>query len=92
MMDRSAHPWTHGHRDRDPYCQRAPAHRRGGDRPWPGEGIERSALTASPPPSWHLTMGQSPEVAKEFAKYWDMLHRGGLIEYRIKELCRIQIA
>ena len=56
------------------------------------EVIERSALTASPPPSWHLTMGQSPEVAKEFAKYWDMLHRGGLIEYRIKELCRIQIA
>lgn len=56
------------------------------------EVIERSALTASPPPSWHLTMGQSPEVAKEFAKYWDMLHRGGLIEHRIKELCRIQIA
>lgn len=54
--------------------------------------IERAAVTKSPPPSWYRTMGQNAEVATEFARYWDMLHRGGLVEHRIKELCRIQIA
>jgi alkylhydroperoxidase family enzyme len=54
--------------------------------------IARAASTKSPPPSWYRTMGNNPDVAKEFAKYWDMLHRGGLVPHRIKELCRIQIA
>ncbi len=54
--------------------------------------IERAAVTKSPPPSWYRTMGQNADVAKEFARYWDMLHRGGLVEHRIKELCRIQVA
>ena len=37
-------------------------------------------------------MGHNPEVAKAFAGYWDMLHRGGLVPHEIKELARIQIA
>ena len=54
--------------------------------------IDRASITKSPPPSWYRTMGNNPEVAKEFARYWDMLHRGGSVPHRIKELCRIQIA
>lgn len=54
--------------------------------------IERAKVTKSPPPSWYRTMGQNPEVAKEFARYWDMLHRGGTVPHEIKELARIQIA
>ena len=56
------------------------------------EVIERAKVTKSPPPAWYRTMGQNPEVAKEFAKYWDMLHRGGTVPHEIKELARIQIA
>lgn len=56
------------------------------------EVIERAGVTKSPPPSWYRTMAHNPEVAKEFARYWDMLHRGGEVQHRIKELCRIQIA
>jgi alkylhydroperoxidase family enzyme len=56
------------------------------------EVIERSKVTKSPPPAWYRTMGQNPEVAKEFARYWDMLHRGGTVPHEIKELARIQIA
>jgi len=37
-------------------------------------------------------MGNNPEVAKAFAGYWDMLHRGGTVPHDIKELARIQIA
>lgn len=64
------------------------------DAPDPGlrEVIERSKVTKSPPPAWYRTMGQNPEVAKEFARYWDMLHRGGAVPHEIKELARIQIA
>jgi alkylhydroperoxidase family enzyme len=54
--------------------------------------IERSKVTKSPPPAWYRTMGQNPEVAVEFARYWDMLHRGGTVPHEIKELARIQIA
>ncbi len=54
--------------------------------------IERAKVTKSPPPAWYRTMGQNPEVAKAFAGYWDMLHRGGTVPHAIKELARIQIA
>jgi len=56
------------------------------------EVIERAKVTKSPPPAWYRTMGQNPEVAKAFAGYWDMLHRGGKVPHEIKELARIQIA
>ena len=46
--------------------------------------IERAKVTKSPPPAWYRTMGQNPEVAKEFATYWDMLHRGGTVAHEIK--------
>ena len=54
--------------------------------------IERAKVTKSPPPAWYRTMGQNAEVAKAFAGYWDMLHRGGTVPHEIKELARIQIA
>src|SRR5665213_1920444 len=56
------------------------------------ELIVQAAKTESPPPSWYRTMAHNPEVAKEFSTYWNMLHRGGLVSHRIKELCRVQIA
>jgi len=54
--------------------------------------INRAASTKSPPQAWYRTMGQNPEVAKAFAAYWDLLHRGGTVPHEIKELARIQIA
>src|ERR1700686_3551782 len=54
--------------------------------------IEGAAVTKSPPQAWYRTMGNNPEVAKAFANYWDLLHRGGSGPHEIKELARIQIA
>jgi alkylhydroperoxidase family enzyme len=54
--------------------------------------IDGAATTKSPPQSWYRTMGNNPEVAVAFAGYWDLLHRGGLVEHEIKELARLQIA
>lgn len=54
--------------------------------------IESAAVTKSPPQTWYRTMGQNPEVAVAFAAYWDLLHRGGIVEHEIKELARLQIA
>ncbi len=56
------------------------------------EVIARAAVTKSPPPAWYRTMGHNPEVAKAFAEYWELLHRGGTVPHQIKELARIQIA
>jgi alkylhydroperoxidase family enzyme len=54
--------------------------------------VDGAKVTKSPPPAWYRTMGHNPEVAKAFAGYWDMLHRGGTVAHEIKELARIQIA
>lgn len=56
------------------------------------EVLDRAAVTKSPPQAWYRTMGHNPEVAKAFADYWELLHRGGLVPHEIKELARIQIA
>jgi alkylhydroperoxidase family enzyme len=56
------------------------------------EIVEKAEATKSPPPSWYRTMGNNPEVATGFARYWEILHRGGSVPHEIKELCRIQIA
>jgi alkylhydroperoxidase family enzyme len=56
------------------------------------EILDRAEHTKSPPTAWYLTIGQSPEVARSFADYWEILHRGGTVPHEIKELCRIQIA
>ncbi len=54
--------------------------------------IEGAATTKSPPQAWYRTMAHNPEVAKAFASYWDLLHRGGSVPHEIKELARVQIA
>ena len=54
--------------------------------------IDRAATTKSPPQAWYRTMAHNPEVAKAFAAYWELLHRGGTVPHEIKELARIQIA
>jgi alkylhydroperoxidase family enzyme len=54
--------------------------------------IARAATTKSPPQAWYRTMGHNAEVARAFAAYWELLHRGGLVPHKIKELARIQIA
>ncbi len=54
--------------------------------------LERAETTKSPPPQWYRTMGHNPEVATAFARYWDLLHRGGTVPHEIKELARLQIA
>lgn len=54
--------------------------------------LQHAEKTKSPPVSWYLTMGHSPEVAGAFADYWEVTHRGGQVPHEIKELARIQIA
>ena len=56
------------------------------------EILDKAEVTKSPPVAWYLTMGNNPEVAVAFARYWEPLHRGGTVPHEIKELCRIQIA
>lgn len=54
--------------------------------------IQGATTTKAPPASWYRTMGHNPAVAVQFARYWELLHRGGQVEHRVKELCRLQIA
>jgi alkylhydroperoxidase family enzyme len=56
------------------------------------EVVENAERSKAPPAAWYLTMGNNPEVAAAFARYWETVFRSGTVEHEIKEICRIQIA
>lgn len=54
--------------------------------------LERAARLSTPKPAWYLTLAHNPEIAKAYAAFWDVTHRGGRVEHTTKELMRIAIA
>ena len=54
--------------------------------------LDRAERLSTPKPAWYLTLGHNPEMAKAYAAFWDITHRGGRVEHMIKELMRITIA
>lgn len=54
--------------------------------------LDRAELLSTPTPAWYLTLAHNEEMAKAYAAYWDVTHRGGRVEHTIKELMRITIA
>jgi len=54
--------------------------------------LENAARLSTPKPAWYLTLAHNPEMAKGYAAYWDLTHRGGQVDHKIKELMRIAIA
>lgn len=54
--------------------------------------LEQAERLSTPKPAWYLTLAHNPEMAKAYAAYWDITHRGGRVEHTIKELMRIAIA
>lgn len=54
--------------------------------------LDRAERLSTPKPAWYLTLGHNPEIAKAYAAFWDITHRGGRVEHTIKELMRITIA
>jgi AhpD family alkylhydroperoxidase len=62
------------------------------DDPRLKEVLERSEQLSTPKPAWFLTLGHSPEMAVGYFDYWDLTHRGGKVDHRIKELMRIAVS
>lgn len=54
--------------------------------------LERAERLSTPKPAWYLTLAHDPEMAKGYAAYWDLTHRGGRVEHTTKELMRIAIS
>jgi len=54
--------------------------------------LERAEKLSTPKPEWYLTLGHAPQMAVEYARFWDLTHRGGRVEHTTKELMRIAIA
>ncbi|MFT3866433.1 MAG: carboxymuconolactone decarboxylase family protein [Solirubrobacterales bacterium] len=54
--------------------------------------LERAERLSTPKPAWYLTLGHDPEMAVGYARFWDLTHRGGQVDHRIKELMRIAIS
>lgn len=56
------------------------------------EILDNAEKLSTPKPAWYLTLAHNPEMAKAYAAYWDLTHRGGKVDHKIKELMRIAIA
>lgn len=54
--------------------------------------LDRAERLSTPGPAWYLTLAHDPEMAKGYAAFWDLTHRGGRVEHTTKELMRIAIA
>lgn len=54
--------------------------------------LERAERLSTPKPQWYLTLGHNPEMAVGYADFWELTHRGGQVDHRIKELMRIAIS
>jgi AhpD family alkylhydroperoxidase len=54
--------------------------------------LDRAEWLSTPRPAWYQTLAHAPDMAVEYAIYWDLTHRGGRVEHTTKELMRIAIS
>lgn len=56
------------------------------------EVLAQAEKYSTPKPEWYLILAHNPEIAKAYAEFWNITHRGGIVDHNIKELMRIAIA
>src|SRR5579875_1596606 len=49
--------------------------------------LERAEKLSTPKPEWYLTLGHAPQMAVEYARFWDLTHRGGRVGILRKNSC-----
>lgn len=54
--------------------------------------LERAMLHSTPRPEIQAIRARQPEVLRAFMHTWERLFRGGVVDQRVKELCRLRVA
>lgn len=54
--------------------------------------LDRAEQLSTPRPDWYLTLAHAPDMAVAYSRYWDLTHRGGRVDHRIKEKMRLAVS
>ena len=54
--------------------------------------LEHAARYGTPRPESQAIRAHVPAVLRSFSRNWDAVFRNGVLEHRIKELCRVYVS
>ena len=54
--------------------------------------LERAMLHSTPRPEIQAIRARQPEVLRAFMASWNALFKGGIVDLRVKELCRLRVS
>ena len=54
--------------------------------------LERARRFGTPRPETQSIRSHVPAVAKAFSRAWDTIFREGIVEHKLKELCRVYVS
>lgn len=54
--------------------------------------IDKARLHGTPRPESQAIRAHSPEVLRTFSRFWDATFREGIVDHKLKELCRLYVS
>lgn len=54
--------------------------------------LERARLEGTPRPESQAVRAHNPNAIRAFSQAWDLLFRNGVLEHKLKELCRVYVS
>ncbi len=54
--------------------------------------FEEAARVGTPRPEIQAIRAHQPDVIRAFMYVWQRLFKGGIVEFELKELCRVRVA
>jgi alkylhydroperoxidase family enzyme len=56
------------------------------------EHLEQAALHGTPRPESQAVRAHLPEVLRTFSRFWEATFREGILDHKLKELCRLYVS
>jgi len=56
------------------------------------DAMRQAMLHSTPRPEIQAVRAHQPEVMRAFIYAWDRLFKGGIVDQRLKELCRLRVS
>lgn len=54
--------------------------------------FEEARLTGTPRPEIQAIRAHQPDVLRAFMYFWQRVFKGGVVDFELKELCRVYVA
>lgn len=54
--------------------------------------LEHARIHGTPRPESQAIRAHNPSVIRAFSRAWDLIFRNGVLDHRLKELCRVYVS